>query len=384
MDEEACPTGCDPKMYEAVLELREKRLDMEEALAEIQKAVEDLKRNHTKYLSDEKKLEKEQLQSDEKIQQFQSEKQGMLNKVEIPATLRLSQIQCLERDPAAEDSSFTNSNESQVIGLSEDMAVDNEFNLAGAGHQNSSSQQLSRHGGACGGVSVGVMHNGTLGHKMPAELQSGYLLFPRKRLDVLMRRITELHKEKFDKKAEFRELRRDLIVRSKAKAGLSSTIESLQEKYEEIQQFKFGKKIDLELLEECQGKSHLVELQARIASLEQEADTTLKNWAKKLEKAKKMLGKETEQNSSLLTGIVEAGKKKLELDEVLNMRLKNVTIKDDVSAGLKSREEETLKNQIMAQANEIGALQQEIQLFRRKGGHIYTTVTSNRGTGGSN
>jgi len=72
-------------------------------LNEIQKTVEELKKNHTKFLSDEKKIEKEQLAADEKIQAFQSEKQRMLNQVLVPLTLRLSQVQCLERDSQAEE-----------------------------------------------------------------------------------------------------------------------------------------------------------------------------------------------------------------------------------------------------------------------------------------
>merc|ERR1711998_808151 len=40
MEEDACPGGCDMSIYESVLELREKRLEMEDALQEIQKAVD--------------------------------------------------------------------------------------------------------------------------------------------------------------------------------------------------------------------------------------------------------------------------------------------------------------------------------------------------------
>lgn len=37
-----CPPGCDPALYDAVVELREHRLDEEEAAAEVAKAVEAL------------------------------------------------------------------------------------------------------------------------------------------------------------------------------------------------------------------------------------------------------------------------------------------------------------------------------------------------------
>ena len=105
----------------------------------------------------------------------------------------------------------------------------------------------------------------------------------------------------------------------------------------------------------------------------------MKGWNRKIEKGKKLLSKEVERNSELLSEIVRLGKSKLELDDSLNCRLKNVTIRDDVTANLRLKEEENIqKAQISQQGKELDALQQEIQLFRRKGGHIYTTVTSNR------
>merc|ERR1719327_211800 len=85
MEEDICPQGCDMSIYESVLELRDKRLDMEDALQEIQKAVDDLKRDHTKLLADEKRIDKEQ-------------KQRKLNQVPIVFTLRLSQVQCLKAE----------------------------------------------------------------------------------------------------------------------------------------------------------------------------------------------------------------------------------------------------------------------------------------------
>merc|ERR1719160_1351328 len=96
MEEDICPQGCDMSIYESVIELRDKRLDMEDALQEIQKAVDDLKKDHTRLLATEKSIDKEQRQTDAEIQAFQTEKQRKLNQVPIVFTLRLSQVQCLK------------------------------------------------------------------------------------------------------------------------------------------------------------------------------------------------------------------------------------------------------------------------------------------------
>merc|ERR1711959_558266 len=69
------PQGCDVQIYENVLDLREKRLDMEDALQEIQRAVDELKKTHTRLLGDEKSIDKEQKHTDALIQEFQTDKQ---------------------------------------------------------------------------------------------------------------------------------------------------------------------------------------------------------------------------------------------------------------------------------------------------------------------
>jgi len=84
------PQGCDVQIYESVIDLRERRLDMEDALAEIQKAVEELKKTHKKLLDDERNIDKVQKQTDQEIQQFQTDKQRKLNQVQIVFALRIS------------------------------------------------------------------------------------------------------------------------------------------------------------------------------------------------------------------------------------------------------------------------------------------------------
>merc|ERR1719453_2885466 len=69
---------------------------MEDALQEIQRAVDELKKTHTKLLGDERRIDKEQKHTDQLIQEFQTDKQRKLNQVEIVFALRLSQVQCLD------------------------------------------------------------------------------------------------------------------------------------------------------------------------------------------------------------------------------------------------------------------------------------------------
>ncbi|CAD7971385.1 unnamed protein product [Amoebophrya sp. A120] len=318
-EEDVCPQGCDMSVYESVLELRDKRLDMEDALLEIQKAVEELRRSHQKLLSDEKKIDKEQEQADKEIQGFQSEKQKMLNKIVLALTLRLSQVQCLT-DP------------------------ENEGDFA----------QLALN-------------------------LNDYLVFPNERLRLLMQRITELHNEKANVRKQYKALKKEFVVRGKQKKLVAAEIEDLEIKFQDLQRLKFGQQIDLDLIEkETEEDPYMIELENKIGSEEKEMKKTKAHWMKKLDDVTKLLQSETDRNTELNEKLVELGYQKVELDETLNARISNVTINDDVTLELRIKEEEKMQEQISAQQAEIQTLQAEIQLFRKKGGHIYTTVTSNR------
>jgi len=53
-EEDFCPPGCEPSLFEQVCELREKRLDQEEMLAEFQKAADALKKDQEALVKKEK------------------------------------------------------------------------------------------------------------------------------------------------------------------------------------------------------------------------------------------------------------------------------------------------------------------------------------------
>jgi chromosome segregation ATPase len=317
MEEDICPQGCDMSIYESVLDLRDKRLDMEDALQEIQKAVDDLKRDHTKLLADEKRIDKEQKQTDAEIQQFQTEKQRKLNQVPIVFTLRLSQVQCL---------------------------------------------------------------TGTEGSdlRLPVELND-YVVFTRNGLQRLMSRITELHQEIRAVKQNHRQLKRDYVNENKEKKVVVKTIEDLNSKFQDIQMLKFGQIVDLDLIEKSAPNKYVMELQEKVTQAEGDNRQGLAKWERKIEKSKQELARVTRENTSFMEQIVNMGYSQLQLDSALNARIANVTVNDtEPMVELKEMERERMKDLLQLQAKEIATLQAEINLFRKKGGHIYTTVTANR------
>ena len=67
-------------------ELREKRLDQEETLAEFQKAADTLKKDQEALMKKEKIIDQALKQTDDEIQQFQTFKQQKLNEIQVNRT----------------------------------------------------------------------------------------------------------------------------------------------------------------------------------------------------------------------------------------------------------------------------------------------------------
>eukprot|EP00927_Polykrikos_kofoidii_P077636 TRINITY_DN7455_c1_g2_i1.p1 TRINITY_DN7455_c1_g2~~TRINITY_DN7455_c1_g2_i1.p1 ORF type:complete len:349 (-),score=113.28 TRINITY_DN7455_c1_g2_i1:30-1019(-) len=328
MEEEVGPPqGCDVQIFESVLDLREKRLDMEDALKEIQEAVEALKGTHKTLLDNERKIDKEQKQTDNEIQQFQTDKQRKLNQVEIVFALRLSQVQCLGE-------------------ISEDTLM----------------------------LGVGGVGSG----RLPQELD-GEVVFTHEGLLRLMHRITELHQEIKEVKVNFRQLQKDFRARKREKNQVEQNIEDLQAKFRDIQMLKFGQIVDLDLIERNAPNKHVQDLQERVFEAEREQRRRLAEWEKRIEKQRKDLTKVTSENTQLMDQIVSMGYSQMQLDAALNARIASVTVNDtEPLVELRELERERLKDLLTLQSKEVATLQAEINLFRRKGGHIYTTVTANR------
>merc|ERR1712039_178402 len=194
-----------------------------------------------------------------------------------------------------------------------------------------------------------------------------------------MSRITELHQEIKVCKAGHRQLQKDFRVQKKEKNTAMTHIDELQAKFQDIQMLKFGQIVDLDLIERSAPNKYVQELQEKVLEIEAEQRRRLAEGEKKIEKQKKELAKVTCDNTSLMEQIVSMGYSQMQLDAALNARIANVTVNDqEPIIELREMERERLKDLLALQSKEIATLQAEIGLFRKKGGHIYTTVTANR------
>ncbi|XP_066455410.1 cilia- and flagella-associated protein 44 isoform X2 [Eleutherodactylus coqui] len=91
-DDSVCPDNCDPKLFDNVLELREKRLDIEEALMEEKRMMENLKKECDSLTKKVKIVEGNLKTAEAELEAFQREKQQKLNELYVVVPLKLHQV----------------------------------------------------------------------------------------------------------------------------------------------------------------------------------------------------------------------------------------------------------------------------------------------------
>ncbi|XP_035299446.1 cilia- and flagella-associated protein 44 [Cricetulus griseus] len=92
-DDSICPNNCDPSLFELALQLREKRLDIEEALVEEKKIVDNLKKEYDTLSKKVKVVAANLNAAEEALEAYQREKQQRLNELLVVIPLKLHQIE---------------------------------------------------------------------------------------------------------------------------------------------------------------------------------------------------------------------------------------------------------------------------------------------------
>jgi len=86
-----------------VCDLREKRLDQDDVIAEFQKSIEAFKKEKDALLKKQKTNEMSLKTIDKEIQEFQKEKQNSLNQIDVIITLKMHQMEYLVEGKLPED-----------------------------------------------------------------------------------------------------------------------------------------------------------------------------------------------------------------------------------------------------------------------------------------
>ncbi|EEY67816.1 uncharacterized protein PITG_18204 [Phytophthora infestans T30-4] len=215
-EEDTCPSGCDLTLYEKVLALREKRVDVDDAMGELNKAIEELRKAGERQTAKQRAIDKELAATEQDTQQFQSEKQSRFNQLDVVVPLRTRQLCCLEA-PSPTRQNWT----------------------------------------------------------LPAQA-AGCLVFTTRAFSALSERIESLQAENKKLRQQFRDLHKQQNVLAKEKRQQQEAIARAQDRSEQLMRLKFGQLVDLEVLDRACDASSVDELQTRVKLREVEGERALR------------------------------------------------------------------------------------------------------------
>ncbi|KAL4624725.1 cilia- and flagella-associated protein 44 [Arapaima gigas] len=102
LDDSVCPPNCDPELFEITLQLRERRLDLEELLADEKKVAESLRKDLESMTKKEKIVQNNLKAAEGDLELFNREKQRKLNELDVVVPLRLHQIEYVNKGAVPE------------------------------------------------------------------------------------------------------------------------------------------------------------------------------------------------------------------------------------------------------------------------------------------
>lgn len=205
------------------------------------------------------------------------------------------------------------------------------------------------------------------------------MLFTRAQLLALIDRkktlddeIRALNREQIEAKEQEKQMRKQINENKKAR-------NDKEREYNERQMLRFGNLIDLDSLEVSGPSQAVLDKQLEYQKVEKKCIRDIEEKEAELQKTQRELTEQIQKNTDLLEMIRREGERQLDLNKKLDSTNSLIFVDEDNQEkremkNMKEKFKRTLENQ----AKEIDILKTEINLYKRKGGHIYTKVTTNR------
>ncbi|XP_077352722.1 cilia- and flagella-associated protein 44-like [Festucalex cinctus] len=301
---EECPSGCDSKLFEDILELRERRLDLEELLAEEKKNAEQLEKECDTLVKKMKSVKISLKAAEDDLEEVNREKQQKMNQLDVVVPLRLHQIEI----------------------------------------------DISR--------------------QEPSDLSSA-LVVTRMELQRLQERVKELAVEKNQQTEVYRQARQQHIRLIKERKEMSNQIESLEKLCHQLMMTRFGREVDMEVLQTlCVNKTATEQKQERMLR-EMANAKDIKQWDKKVLKSREALVVMTRSNSQRLQCLNNLFEQKKELEIKLYARQKKIG-KHLQACSMRADRGQIwcLQELVKNQAEQIEKLCKEITDHGHTGGHM--------------
>ena len=335
-EEEVCPPGCDPALYEKVCELREKRLEQEEVYTDFQKAVEALK--------------KENEVSDAASAHRRSPPRPSKDPPHPPVPPHPPHQMLVKKEKGIDRLLKETETEIQKFQNTKQRAL-NELKVV-VTLQMRQVQHLTPEG------------------KLPKDTSES-VVFAASDLQKLRGRIKALKEEKAELRRKQKALHAEHKTLQRAQSGKAEKLDELEARAVDVQMLKFGQLINLEAIESVGVHKGTDELREKVRLLERKQDAQMKQWAEKLKAAKLDLKKATEASTNCLNTVATLFERQQQLEAALNQR-QTAAIGGSDGAAAAKKERHHLVQLVKIQAKEVEALKVEINMLRRKGGHVYS------------
>ncbi|XP_057675267.1 cilia- and flagella-associated protein 44-like isoform X1 [Corythoichthys intestinalis] len=305
---EECPPGCDPKLFEHVLRLRERRLDLEDLLIEERKNVDVLEKERDSLAKKLKSVKIYRKAAEDDLEQVNREKQQKINQLDVVVPLRLHQI---------------------------------EFDIRG---------------------------------QVPLDLSLA-LILNKTELKRLQERVKQLEIDKNQQTDIYNQARQQHIRLIQERKDKNTEIQMRQKNCNQLMMRRFGREVDLEVLQTLSGNRTVEELKQEILLQEAAHAKEIKQWDIKVEKARGVLMEMTRSNTERLLCLNSLFEQKKELEQKLDARQKKIGKQlQDCSRRDDRKEILDLQELVRRQSQQMEILSREISLLSHKGGNMLPTT----------
>jgi cilia- and flagella-associated protein 44 len=183
----------------------------------------------------------------------------------------------------------------------------------------------------------------------------------------LQDRIGQLHEEIDDERVNLKELHKERVRLNREHDERASEIEMWTNKCNNIQMLKFGRIIDLDVIEAGSDRSKEIEAEKGVKLVEEENMQQLTKLQASVEELTEKLAQATVRNTELLNTVSGLTEMRLMITRELNSTKGPAVSEDVVLAKNREREErKRMKMYLQLQAREITALKAEITMLKRK------------------
>ncbi|XP_030622994.1 cilia- and flagella-associated protein 44 [Chanos chanos] len=204
---------------------------------------------------------------------------------------------------------------------------------------------------------------------VPSKLGSA-LVLNRQALYALQNRIKELKQEKTEQKELYKHARQQHVQLIHDCKHMETKIQELEARCEQMMLMKFGKLVDLEILQTLSGNRILEEMRQESRIREFAYIKELKKWEDKVTEARQAVTEVTRQHTERLVRMDRLLNEQKFLENQLNQRRRKMGVRFQGRDHFDEEEREKLEQLVETQAQEIQSVQREVSFLSQKGGHV--------------